>query len=136
MANHSRPTSRDTSSQQFFPKCYHDNTSTMGATTLCYNFLNRIGQQECLVWGGNWTTMCNSTMGTMTAYVRGQAAAGVPQTSSPCFAIARGMDWIMEMCPVARCSGDGCVVGGTNAAWGNGDLTIEVVGNDTQRWNP
>ncbi len=118
---------------QFNPKCYHANTSTMGPAMMCQNYLNKIGTQTCEAdRNSTWTYMCNATMGTAHAYVRAQPAPGFDTISSPCSDVARGMDWILELCATARCAGDTCVVGGTNSAWGNGDLVLEIVGNATE----
>ncbi len=126
-------TNRDSSSAQFNPKCYHANTSTMGPAMLCQNYLNKIGSQTCLATRDTtWTYMCNATVGSAQAFVRGQPVPGFDEISSPCSDVARGMDWILELCVTARCAGDKCIVGGTNGVWGNGDFVIEIVGNATE----
>ncbi len=123
---------RSSDAAQYNPKCYHANTATTGPAKLCYDYLNKIGSQTCLATRDTpWTYMCNATVDGAHAYVRGQPVPGFDQISSPCSAVARGMDWILELCVTVRCTGDGCVVGGTNAVWGNGDFAIEIVGNAT-----
>ena len=74
--------------------------------------------------------MCNSTIGDHHAYVRGQPASGLDEISSPCSDVAKGMEWVTTECPDVTCKlGDSCPIGGTNAAWANGDFVIEIVGN-------
>jgi hypothetical protein len=113
----------------FFPKCYKTNVSNMGAARMCQNFLNKIGSQECRATrDATWAYMCNATLGDIKVFVRAQPLSGVDTASSSCSDVAKGMDWIMDLCKTNPCQGDSCAVGGTNAAWKNGNLVIEVVG--------
>jgi len=125
--------SRDTSTAQYHPKCYHVNAATAKPATMCYNFLSHLGAQLCeATRNETYAIMCGATYHGTHAYVRGQPAPGVDEILLPCAQVVKGMNWIMQVCAQARCSDDSCPIGGINTAYGNGDMIFDLVGNYTE----
>jgi len=120
---------RGAGAQGFFPHCYKGNTANVGGAMTCKNYLNSLNQ-DCLVTNQKpWEYLCNVTVNGSPTYIRGQPLSGVDSVRIPCSDVARGMDWILDLCSPQGCTGNDCPVGGVNAAWRNGNFVLEIIGN-------
>ncbi|KAF9223912.1 hypothetical protein BS17DRAFT_767105 [Gyrodon lividus] len=79
----------------------------------CFNYLNSIGNNACGVNGEN-VVFCTAG----DAGVGGSNISGGPSASSACRDVATGVQWVFTYCNV------GGEVGGSAAAYGNGDLIL------------
>ena len=120
---------RDAAAQGFFPHCYKSNTGNLGGAVTCKNYLNSLSQ-DCLVTNQKpWEYLCNVTVNNSPTYIRGQPLSGTDEVRVPCSDVAKGMDWVLDLCHPDGCSGNDCPVGGINAAWKNGLFVLEIIGN-------
>jgi len=128
--HHHRPLEgRDAAGQGFFPHCYKANTASLGGAMTCKNYLNSLNQ-DCMVTNQKpWEYLCNVTVNNNPTYIRGQPLSGVDEVRIPCSDVAKGMDWILDLCSPQGCTGNDCPVGGVNAAWRNGNFVLEIIGN-------
>lgn len=119
--------------KRFEPVCFPVQRSAhVDAAYACRDMLNARGLRgEICEAAGNFvsTTFCDHRVPEKgRAIVRGMANYPRYRAASNCADVARALDWMIKNCV----SNNPCACGrtGQNAAWGNGDLIITLVGND------
>ncbi|KAF8838063.1 hypothetical protein BDN67DRAFT_982806 [Paxillus ammoniavirescens] len=100
--------------------CQTYSTGGVDNVIACFNYLNSIGNNACGVSGDN-VVFCTAG----DAGVSGSNVSGGPSASSACRDVATAVQWIFTYCNV------GGEVGGSDAAYGNGDLIVSV---DNVNW--
>ncbi|KAJ6255957.1 hypothetical protein Dda_9248 [Drechslerella dactyloides] len=98
--------------KRFDPQCWGDPKCTRGDATNCYNYLNGLGGTSCVTSG--YIQMCRS--GGCGWYGRSLFGGTV---SSSCYNVALGGAWVLTNC-------QGNYLAGANAAYGNGNLVVEI----------
>jgi hypothetical protein len=121
--------------KRYDPQCVplsQGNLAYLNAAYCCRDQLNaRGGRGEMCTANNRYTptTFCDCTVHEDRggrAVVAG-LTTGSGYESVNCADVARGMQWIIDNCKANNpCA---CVVGGLNAAWGNGNLIIAIRGS-------
>ncbi|KAK6343591.1 hypothetical protein TWF730_011184 [Orbilia blumenaviensis] len=114
---------REALNKRYNPVCWPGQRQCdLSDALACYRYLNLLGSQRCVV---NPLTdrirMCG--IGTCNWYGRAEIVRN--GASSPCADVARGGLWVTSNCR----TGARGLVAGSNAAWGNGNLLVDIRGD-------
>ncbi|KAF3920766.1 hypothetical protein ABW20_dc0103090 [Dactylellina cionopaga] len=106
---------RDMLTKRYTPVCWGEPKCTTNDARACYNYLNGLGNTACSVQGR--VQMCKVGGCAWDARTLNNGFA-----SSSCSNAALGGAWVLN-----NCNG-GNRVAGSNAAFGNGNLIVDIIG--------
>ncbi|KAG2007989.1 hypothetical protein CC2G_013470 [Coprinopsis cinerea AmutBmut pab1-1] len=109
--------------KRYTPTCNYSKQIFNVNAWFCYEYLHSIGGNTCAVSGSS--RFCHSVSGYGDVAWHG-SVYGVSYTQSSCANVAEGGVWVLNNCKTWNPSTPDIQYEGTNAAWGNANLVVEV----------
>ncbi|KAK6541612.1 hypothetical protein TWF694_007412 [Orbilia ellipsospora] len=106
---------RDALEKRYTPSCWGPPKCSYGDALACYNYLNSLGTRDCQVTGS--IQMCKMGHCAWDARTLNGGFA-----TSHCSDAAKGGHWVLDNCT------NGGQTAGSNAAFNNGNLVVDVIG--------